>query len=64
MSSSIELVAIADCTIEDAEHEWESIGYFERVDNSTVAVEYECLNCGKTDFQYYEDITTEQEKDY
>ena len=37
-------------------HDFESIGNTERIDQSTVAVLYECLNCGITEFQYYEDI--------
>lgn len=57
-------IAIVDCAVEDAEHEWESVGYFERVDNSTVAVEYECLCCGKIDYQYYEDVAEADEEDY
>lgn len=43
-------IANNDCTSSDnLEHEWESVGYFERIDNTTIAVEYECLNCCKTD---------------
>lgn len=41
---------VVNCT----EHEWESIGYTEQIDSTTLAVEYECLNCGKIEFQYYE----------
>ena len=58
------VIAIADCSIEDAEHEWESVGYYERVDRSTVAAEYACINCGKTDFQYYEDLLEQEQEDY
>lgn len=60
MSSSV--IVIADCTIEDAEPEWESVGYTERIDRTTIGVLYECLACGKTDFQYYE-IDNEQDED-
>jgi len=52
--------AVIDCTTNSLEHEWESVGYTERIDRTTVAVEYTCLNCGKTDFQYYE-IDNEEE---
>jgi len=44
--------AVIDCTTNSLEHEWESIGYTERIDRTTVAVEYTCLNYDKTDFQY------------
>ena len=60
MSSTI---AIADCTIEDSEHKWESVGYTERIDRTTIGVLYECLNCGKTDFEYYKIGNEQQEED-
>jgi len=47
-------------TLNLTEHEWESVGYTELIDKDTIVVEYECLNCGKTDFQYYK-IDTEEE---
>ena len=48
-------MAVADyCVTLDAEHEWESVGSTERIDITTIGVLYECLKCGKTEFQYYE----------
>ncbi|MFB5600872.1 MAG: hypothetical protein ACE5SW_11680 [Nitrososphaeraceae archaeon] len=57
-------MSIIDCTSINLEHEWENIGYSERIDNETVAVEYECLNCGKTDFEYYYDELIEDVENY
>jgi hypothetical protein len=45
------------------QHEWESVGNTERIDRSTISVEYECLNCGKTDYQYYEDIVKREDEE-
>lgn len=58
--------AVIDCTTNSLEHEWESVEYSERIDRTTIAVEYECLNCGKTDFQYYDEIIEDKtlEEDY
>ena len=36
------------------DHDFESVGHSEMIDTHTVAVEYECLNCGQTEYQYYE----------
>ena len=43
-------------------HEFESIGHSEIIDRYTIAVEYECVICGKTDWQYYE-IELENDND-
>ena len=45
------------------QHDFERIGNTERIDRSTVAVEYECLNCGKTEFQYYEEMIVLEDSD-
>ena len=55
-------MAVADyCVTLDAEHEWESVGSTERIDITTIGVLYECLKCGKTEFQYYAIEDTELE---
>jgi hypothetical protein len=54
--------AVADyCVTSDTEHEWESVGTTERIDITTNGVLYECLKCGKTEFQYYAIEDTELE---
>ena len=46
------------------QHDFECIGNTaERIDRSTVAIEYECLNCGKTEFQYYEEMIVLEDSD-
>jgi hypothetical protein len=53
---------VADyCVTLDSEHEWESVGNTERIDITTIGVLYECLKCGKTEFQYYAIEDTELE---
>lgn len=57
-------MSIVNCTDINLDHEWENVGNTERIDRTTIAVEYECLNCGKTDFQYYEVDNKVLEEDY
>ena len=54
--------AVIDCITNTVEHTWESVEYTERIDRTTVVLEDEYLNCGKTDLQYYEVEDKDEEK--
>jgi hypothetical protein len=54
MSNTATVIDILDSITSDSEHEWESVGYKERIETTTITGEYECINCGKNEYQYFE----------